>query len=144
MISAVQTTARERLPLAQFDFSRVYEIFRGARHLEPGLRDPYLDAACDGEGSVRKEVKSLLGRLDDTTSAQSVVGAAVEDAIAASVPERIDEFRLDGLLGAGGMGVVYRAVQDKPKRTVAMKVLHHGTERLAARFQKESEACSDS
>lgn len=37
---------------------------------------------------------------------------------------QIGDFRVDAILGEGGMGAVYRAQQISLKRTVAMKVMH--------------------
>ncbi|HEV8112923.1 MAG TPA: protein kinase, partial [Planctomycetota bacterium] len=42
------------------------------------------------------------------------------------VPERIGDYRVLDVLGEGGMGVVYLAEQDNPRRRVALKVLHPG------------------
>ncbi|MEM7307255.1 MAG: bifunctional serine/threonine-protein kinase/formylglycine-generating enzyme family protein [Planctomycetota bacterium] len=54
---------------------------------------------------------------------------------------RVGPFVLRQALGAGGMGVVYRAVQEKPRREVALKVLRPGSLDVdqARRFQLESE-----
>ncbi len=56
-------------------------------------------------------------------------------------PERIGRYRLVRLLGEGGMGTVYEAVQDHPHRTVALKVVRGGqmSPRLARRFELEAE-----
>ena len=47
--------------------------------------------------------------------------------------ERVARYRLVGILGSGGAGTVYRAVQEGPggyRRDVALKVLHQGAEEL--------------
>ena len=56
-------------------------------------------------------------------------------------PERVGSYRILGIIGEGGMGVVYEAEQDRPHRRVALKVIRPG---LAAptrlrRFEHEAE-----
>lgn len=58
------------------------------------------------------------------------------------VPDRFGSYRLLGVLGAGGMGIVYRARQLSPPRDVALKVLRPGLADGAnlARFRFEVQA----
>jgi serine/threonine protein kinase len=58
------------------------------------------------------------------------------------VPESIGEYRIVGLLGQGGMGVVWEAEQRHPRRRVALKVMRQGhyVDDLHARmFHREAE-----
>src|SRR5215510_8144723 len=53
------------------------------------------------------------------------------------------KYRIDQLLGQGGMGAVYRATHLGTKRTVAVKVIHpqfSAHREFVARFQREAEA----
>ena len=57
--------------------------------------------------------------------------------------ERIGSYRITGILGTGGMGAVYEAVQEHPvRRTVALKIVKPGFahEQVIARFEAERQA----
>ena len=56
-------------------------------------------------------------------------------------PSRISQYRVVRKIGQGGMGAVYEAIQDKPRRRVAIKVLAStlASEALVRRFQFESQ-----
>jgi serine/threonine protein kinase len=56
----------------------------------------------------------------------------------------IASYRIDGVLGEGGMGVVYRAFDTKLNRPVAMKFLSGDVADVAARrrFQREAQTAS--
>ena len=58
-----------------------------------------------------------------------------------NAPTSIGRYRITGLLGEGGMGAVYRAEQDQPSRTVALKVIRPDlvSPALVRRFARESE-----
>ncbi len=58
-----------------------------------------------------------------------------------SDPRRIGRYSVRRRIGAGGMGVVYEAEQDQPKRVVALKVMRPGRDSSAAfeRFRREAE-----
>jgi hypothetical protein len=58
------------------------------------------------------------------------------------VPAAIGRYRVIRLIGQGGMGSVYEAEQDQPRRTVALKIIRPGmtTPELLRRFEQETEA----
>jgi serine/threonine protein kinase len=65
-----------------------------------------------------------------------------------SLPEKIAKYAIEGILGSGAMGVVYKAYDEQIDRPVAIKVLHEHLRRggdgdeLAARFLQEARAAA--
>lgn len=58
------------------------------------------------------------------------------------LPSHIGRYRIIRLIGEGGMGAVYQAEQEQPRRTVALKVIKSvwASPELVRRFEQESEA----
>jgi len=77
-----------------------------------------------------------------TTSIGSGSSAAAQKAAGSASPSTIARYRIIRLIGEGGMGVVYEAEQEQPRRTVALKVIKPGlaTPELLRRFEQEAEA----
>ena len=71
----------------------------------------------------------------DGASASSAAGAQL-------LPSSIGRYRILRLLGEGGMGAVYEAEQDQPRRLVALKVIRAAwaSPDLLRRFEQESQA----
>jgi eukaryotic-like serine/threonine-protein kinase len=72
---------------------------------------------------------------DDTTSP---IGEPPFPPVPAT-PRRIGAFTILGLLGEGGMGRVYLALEDTPPREVALKVMRGVSAEGLARFRREME-----
>lgn len=65
----------------------------------------------------------------------------MEPAISVPLPDRIGQYNIKRIIGSGGMGTVYEAMQEQPRRVVAVKVMKKGlTSRSALRrFTYESQ-----
>ena len=76
-------------------------------------RDAFLRKACGGDEGLRREVESLLGseRAADSSSAMLT-------------RRQTAPYQICALLGAGGMGEVYRARDTMLNRDVALNVLN--------------------
>lgn len=130
-------------------FPRVVELFEAACDLEPKARLVFLDSECGDDLGLRREVEALLEQDDriEDTSLLARVGQEISQEAAdvtgsgAAPPSQLGPFRILDRLGVGGMGVVYRAEQENPRRTVALKVVSSGALSPSAvrRLEFESE-----
>lgn len=78
---------------------------------------------------------------DPPPTSVGAINTVVGDAVAPGVPKRIGKYDIKRIIGSGGMGSVYLAVQDQPRRTVALKVMRSGIASRVAlrRFEYESQ-----
>ena len=116
-------------------------------------REGFVVEACKGNVELRDEVLSLVRAQSQAAefmegSAMSVaVGALAQDltTTASLIGTQLSTYKIEKLLGAGGMGEVYLARDTKLNRSVALKILpwHFlaDTDRLE-RFRREARALS--
>lgn len=114
--------------------------------------------ACGGDPDLERSVLELLSASDTSTPGLDrldrlrdadfgVIGTLgnlsaerLESVGSFEIPERVGPYRITGVLGEGGAGIVYRAEQTRPRRDVAVKVLRTASPRTRARFEREMEA----
>jgi eukaryotic-like serine/threonine-protein kinase len=123
---------------------QVTDIFHRALEHDAASRDAFLAGACAADPSLRADVDALLaaheqaGSFGDTPLVTSIMRQ-----LAAGT--QVGPYRIDALIGAGGMGEVYRARDTRLHRDVALKVLPSalaGDPARLARFVQEARAAS--
>jgi len=121
-------------------FEEIDRLFAELHGVRPEDRGRRLSELC-GDETIREEVLSLF-EFDSETA----IGG-IERAMERSLPvsgglPAIDGIEVREVLGAGAMGVVYRAEQSMPRREVAVKVMGVGlgTTGHSRRFRSEADA----
>jgi len=131
-------------------WQEIDRILAAALEREPAERAEFLDQVCGGDEELRKEVESLLAH----DSPDSLVGRqAIEEATQLLAPtqhqmlqnQNIGPYQVVRSLGAGAMGHVYLAFDNRLKRLVAVKLLSFydvAEEERIRRFRREALAAS--
>jgi len=121
-------------------------IFLALADIDPADRDAFIDTNCANDQALRREVHSLMASLDapddgflDPAKIPTLDMAAVDGPLQPGTS--LGTFLVLHAIGSGGMGVVYAAQQDRPRRTVAIKVLRRGYRHpdILKRFAHEAE-----
>ncbi len=125
------------------EYAQLREVYMAARELPDAQRADFVARACARDGALRANLDSLL--RDDASAATFLDTPPLGRGLAAasitqnevsptrrardsqrSTPDTnryIGPFRILGVLGEGGMGIVYEAEQQRPRRRVALKVM---------------------
>ena len=122
---------------------RIKELYEAVLKHPPGERASYIARAAGDDTELRERVQALLSGQQDTVLPGYEPGSADAEQLL-SAGTQIGSYRIDGPLGAGGMGVVYFATDTKLNRPAAIKVLPENLADPEARrrFQQEAQLVS--
>jgi serine/threonine protein kinase/Tol biopolymer transport system component len=116
---------------------QISQLYHAALLRAAPERAAFVREACGGDHAVQREVESLLA-LDSSAQDLLTTPAALQISL---IGRQLGVYRVDSLLGAGGMGEVYRARDAKLGREVAIKVLppaFASDPNRLARFEREA------
>ena len=116
---------------------QIEELYHSAREASSAERAALLERA---DPELRREVESLLARQDDHVILDRSAPLPDDPTMTALKPGvRLGPYQVESKIGEGGMGEVFRAVDTRLGRPVAIKFVH---ERFNDRFAREAHAIS--
>ena len=132
-------------------WEQVQKLFEETLKRKSEERAAFLDEACGDDADLRLEVETLLDHHRQASTGfmqppererdATLKGPQPRDAASALIGQRIGHYRIIREVGKGGMGVVFEAEQDSPRRNVALKVINVGvvSQNLLRRFEYEAQ-----
>ncbi len=117
---------------------QIEDLYDAAQKCSPSERAALLECT---DPEVRSRVEHML----EVKSGSQLVNKGIDGSPAdptrtvVTAGAQLGPYRIEGQIGAGGMGTVYRAVDTRLGRVVAIKI---ASERYSERFQLEARAIS--
>src|SRR5438094_288261 len=132
-------------------WKQVNDLFQSAVERAPAERAAFLDEACRSDESLRRELGSLLSSYERSENFIERRACEVAPELVTSerantlVGKLIGHYRIESLIGVGGMGEVYLARDERLGRKAALKLLPDSLttdETQLSRFKNEARSAS--
>ena len=131
-------------------WKQIEKLYHSVLDRKPAQREAFLQEACAGDKALYEEVQSLLSHegvarnFFKAPALHAIAQGMAEDRAGSMAGRQIGSYNIVSLLGAGGMGEVYRAHDTKLNRPVAVKFLSDDLADPPARrrFQREAQMAS--
>ncbi len=122
-------------------FRQIEELYHAARE---GTADARAALMAQADPELRREVESLLiepagGEFLDRPAIRNAPHLLEDSTLGLASGARLGPYRIESKLGEGGMGKVFRAIDTRLGRAVAIKTTR---EQFNARFAREARAIS--
>jgi serine/threonine protein kinase len=129
-------------------WQRIKQVLGDALDLPDAERAPFIERACEGDAALRSRVLDMLRGYETSTllldEPATTVARALQHAATQATHELVGtalgKYRLLKLLGRGGMGAVYVALDSTLERRVALKLMPGGLGGRGAAKRLEREA----
>jgi tetratricopeptide (TPR) repeat protein len=121
--------------------ARAHAILSRAIDVPDDEREALVAAECGGDETLAAYVRRLVVAVDRSEGFLETPALVVAPGQPAPRPDSVGDYLVVGVLGVGGMATVYEAEQSRPRRRVALKVMHHvpGSTEAAMRFTLEAQ-----
>ncbi|HWW85164.1 MAG TPA: protein kinase [Vicinamibacterales bacterium] len=147
-------------------WEEIEALFHAAQDRPEDERATFVQAACVGDEALRRVVQSLLAQpgtgagflsqpalaiaaqissaLAVQIAGESQLSARAASEVSFVIGRQIGPYRIQALIGAGGMGVVYAAHDERLNRRVAIKTIRKeaGDSRARERLRREARAAA--
>jgi len=94
---------------------QVERLFHEVLEIEASARETYLAGVCDGDEPLRMAVRKLLDAHQRVGNKPAWSEAAIQSealrTVSGAADTTLERYRLIEPIGAGGMGMVYKAVR---------------------------------